>query len=198
MTTEIYTTNSTGPKGFVCNDHFCARRMVDKHETIAKPLHPRATPASLAFPALLTYATDFIVAERDLDDIGHSQDPAYGMWLRDADHAGNRLTDGLRDFLALPHLIIEDQPLFRAAQFINAMLEEQDLGDARRLHNAMQFAFFSRFQIAGIGATAMHRNAMLIQARHIMTALVTLPLFDSAPEVIGDTFELDEAQTSSI
>jgi hypothetical protein len=146
----------------------------------------RVTPASLAFPSFLFTAVDFVIAERDLDDVSHSQDPAYSVWLRDAELAQERLTGNLRDFLALPRLIPEDQPLFRTAQLIDAMLGCEELGGARRLHSAMQFAFFTRFQVAGICPTAMHRNAMLIQARHVITALVALPLFDSAPDVLDD------------
>lgn len=146
----------------------------------------RVTPASLAFPSFLFAALDFVVAERDLEDVGHSQDPAYGVWLRDAELAHERLTNALRNFLALPQVIHEDLPLFRTAHLIDAMLGCEELGGARRLHYSMQFAFFRQFQVAGICPTAMHRNAMLIQARHVITALVALPLFDFAPDVIDD------------
>ncbi len=146
----------------------------------------RATPASHAFPTLIFSALDFVIAERDLEDVGHSQDPAYGVWLRDAELAHERLTNALRNFLALPQMIPEDLPLFRTVQLMDAMLGCEELGGTRRLHSSMQFAFFRQFQIAGICPTAMHRNAMLIQARHVITALVALPLFDSAPDVIDD------------
>lgn len=138
----------------------------------------RATLASVAFPSVLFTAVDFVLAERDLEDIGYSQDPAYGVWLRDAELAHERLTENLRDFLALPHLIPEDQPLFRTAQLIDTMLGCEELGEARRMHSTMQFAFFTQFQVAGICPTAMHRNAMLIQARHVIAALIALPLFE--------------------
>lgn len=154
---------------------------------------PRATAASVAFPSLLFSAVDFVIAERDLEDVGHSQDPAYGVWLRDAELAQERLTGNLRDFLALPRLTPEDQPLFRTAQMIDAMLGCEELGGARRMHSSMQFAFFTRFQVAGICPTAMHRNAMLIQARHVIAAMVALPLFDSAPDVLDDDPDPDFA-----
>ncbi|MBU2935170.1 MULTISPECIES: hypothetical protein [Pacificibacter] len=153
---------------------------------------PHDTAASRAFPALLTLVTDFIIAERDLEDVGHSQDPAYVLWLRDADRAQTRLMKGLRHFHALPNVALADQPLFRTARLIEAMLGSEELGGARRLHREMHFSFFSQFQLPGIGVTAMQRNAMLIQARHLMTALAALPLFDSAPEVLDDTRGSDE------
>ena len=153
---------------------------------------PHQTAASRAFPFLLTLITDFIIAERDLEDVGQSQDPAYSLWLRDADRAQTRLTNGLRHFHALPKLALADQPLFRTALIIDAMLNCEELGGARRLHHEMHFSFFSQFQVPGIGVTAMQRNAMLIQARHLMTAMVALPLFDSAPEVLDDTRVSDE------
>ncbi|AML51943.1 hypothetical protein [Falsihalocynthiibacter arcticus] len=59
---------------------------------------PLQTPASLTFPLLLAHVADFIGAERDLEGVGHSQDPAYRLWLRDAERAQTRLTDGLRHF----------------------------------------------------------------------------------------------------
>ncbi len=151
----------------------------------------RATPASLAFPSLLIGAVDFVHAERDLDDVGHSQDPAYGIWLRDAELAQERLTKSLGDFLALPQVIVEDRPLFRTAQLIDAMLGCEEPSGARKLNSTMQFAFFREFQVSGICPTAMHRNAMLIQARHVITALVALPLFDFTPDVTGKDPDLD-------
>ncbi|MBU2935133.1 MULTISPECIES: hypothetical protein [Pacificibacter] len=161
-------------------------------QTPITPFAAHQTPASRAFPALLTLVMDFIIAERDLEDVGHSQDPAYSLFLRDAERAQDHLTDGLRSFLALPKDGLADQPLFRTARLIDAMLGCEELGGARRLHREMHFSFFSQFQLPGIGVTAMERNAMLIQARHLMTALAALPLFDSAPEVLDDTRASDE------
>lgn len=159
---------------------------------------PRETPKSRAFPDLLGSLFSFVVAERDLDDVCYSQDPAYSAWMQEAELAQERLTESLRAFHSLPHAILQDRPLQRFALLIDAMLGHEEPGGARRLHRQMQFAFFSKFQVPGIGATAMQRNAMLIQARQLTTALAALPLFDSAPEVIDDAVEMAEAQTATL
>ncbi|HRK65962.1 MAG TPA: hypothetical protein PKY73_00305 [Hyphomonas sp.] len=139
---------------------------------------PRETIASSAFSALLQAQSAFVRAERDLEDIGHSQDPAYDFWLRDAELAQEVLTRALHHFHALPLEVPEDRPLRRMALLIDAMLGNEEPGDARCLHRKMQLAFFAQFQAQGIGATAMHRNSLLIQARHLTSAMVALPLFD--------------------
>jgi hypothetical protein len=72
------------------------------------------------------------------------------------------------------------------AQLIDDMLGQEEPGEARKLLRLMQMSFFTKFQIPGIGATAMHRNAMLIQARHLATALAALPLFDGTSEADQD------------
>ncbi|MCL3881913.1 hypothetical protein [Marivita sp. GX14005] len=129
---------------------------------------------------LLAALHDFIAAERDLEEISYNQDPAYSAWMRDAELAHERLTETLRSFHGLDAEVREDQPLKRMAKVIDEMLGHEEPGGARRLHLAMQVAFFTRFQASGIGATAMHRNGLLVQARHLVTAMIQLPLFDSA------------------
>ncbi len=140
---------------------------------------PRETIVSSAFSALLQAQSAFVRAERDLEDVGHSQDPAYAFWLRDAELAQEALTGALHHFHALPLELPEDRPLRRMALLIDAMLGNEEPGGARRLHRKMQLAFFAHFQAQGIDATAMHRNSLLIQARHLTSAMVALPLFDS-------------------
>lgn len=147
---------------------------------------PHHTPMSDAFPALFGAVAAMITSERDLDDIGHSQDPAYAAWLREAELDQERLTDALRHFHALPCAIPADRPLQRMARLVDAILGHEEPGGARDLHCAMQIKFFGSFQVQGIGATALHRNSMLIQARHLVAALVALPLFDGAPELVCD------------
>jgi hypothetical protein len=147
---------------------------------------PLDTPKSIAFPGLMTALSNLIAAERDLEAVSYSQDPAYAAWMRDAELAHERVTDSLRHFHALPIFCLQDRPLGRMAQLIDAMLGQEDPGEARKLHRLMQMSFFTKFQISGIGATAMQRNAMLIQARHLATALAALPLFDSTSETDHD------------
>lgn len=147
---------------------------------------PHETLQSRAFPGLLGALLGFISAERDLEDINYSQDPAFHAWLKDAELAHERLTDTLRAFHALPYTIPEDRPLQRMARLIDAMLGHEEPGGARRLCREMRVTFFSRFQLHGIGPTALHRNALLAQARHLVAALAALPLFDGAPEAAPD------------
>ncbi|WP_376870740.1 hypothetical protein [Albirhodobacter sp. R86504] len=149
---------------------------------------PQQTPKTIAFTDLMASVANLIGAERDLEDVSYSQDPAYFSWMRDAELAHERVTDSLRHFHALPNDYPQDRPLGRMAQLIDAMLGHEEPGGARKLHRLMQMSFFTKFQVSGIGATAMHRNAMLIQARHLTTALAALPLFDgsSAPDYGDD------------
>ncbi|MFN4129357.1 MAG: hypothetical protein ACK4GC_06025 [Paracoccaceae bacterium] len=139
---------------------------------------PLETAVSRSFVALLQAQVAFVLAERDLDDVGHSRDPAYRMWERDAELAQERLTEALSLFHDLPHEAPEDRPLRRMAQLVDSMLGEEEPGGARQLFRTMQITFFRHFQASGIGATAMHRNALLIQARHVASAIAALPLFD--------------------
>jgi hypothetical protein len=149
---------------------------------------PPQTPKTIAFVSLMASVANLIGAERDLEDVSYSQDPAYFAWMRDAELAHERVTNSLRHFHALPIDCPQDRPLARMAQLIDAMLGHEETGGARKLHRLMQMSFFTKFQVSGIGAIAMHRNAMLIQARHLATALAALPLFDgsSAPDYGDD------------
>lgn len=150
------------------------------------------TPKSLAFPSLMAVVSNLIESERDLDDVCYSQDPAYSSWMRDAELAHERVTDRLRHFHGLPSICLQDRPLERMAQLIDAMLGHEEPGRARQLHRLMQMSFFSKLQISGIGATAMQRNAMLVQARHLVSALAALPLFDGAPEAACEDGQSDD------
>lgn len=148
------------------------------------------TAMSRAFTQLLQVQAAFIQAERDLEHVGHSQDPAYKEWLKDAEGAQEHLTVCLRDFHALPVETIEDRPLQRMASLIDEMLGNDEPGGARRQHRGMQLAFFSKYQAQGLGATAMHRNMLLIQARHLTSAMIALPLFDGT-DIADDTSASD-------
>jgi hypothetical protein len=88
--------------------------------------------------------------------------------------------------------IREDRPLRRMALLADVMIGHEEPGGARALHFQMQFVFFSVFQAEGIGPVAMHRNGMLVQARHLITAMIGLPLFYSVAEADDtDPFSLD-------
>lgn len=150
---------------------------------------PHETPMSRAFPALLTAVRDLIIAEREFGEVNYSFDPAFADWLTDTERTHERLTDTLRAFHALPYTIPEDRPLQRMARLIDAMLGHEEPGGARQLCREMRVTFFSRFHLHGIGPTALHRNALLAQARHLVAALAALPLFDGAPEAVEDELQ---------
>lgn len=159
--------------------------------TIAPNEAPPETPKAAAFPSLLASVLNVITAERDLADISYSQDPAYSAWLREAELAQDSLTDALRHFHALPLVIPADRPLQRMATLVDTMLGHEDPGGARQLHRKMQMAFFTSFQVQGIGTVAMRHNGMLIQARHLVAALAALPLFDATHDAIDDAHSTD-------
>lgn len=154
---------------------------------------PRETPMSQAFPALLTALRDLIIAEHEFGEVDYSFDPAFKDWLTDTERTHEQLTDGLRHFHALSYDIPEDRPLQHMAWLIDAMLGHEEPGGARQLCRQMMLSFFTRFQLHGIGPTALHRNAMLAQARQLVSALADLPLFDGAPEVIDDEMPPEQA-----
>lgn len=153
---------------------------------------PRETAASLGFVTLLRAQIAFVQAERDYEDVCHSRDPAYAGWARDAENADKHLTQAFQTFHDLPIEVPEDRPLQRMALLVDAMLSSKTPGGARRLHLEMLITFFNRFQVVGIGATAMHRNALLIQARHVASAIAALPLFDSVDVPDSDDISADE------
>lgn len=146
--------------------------------TMAANEAPRETVMSRAFAGFLPALAEFVQAERDYEDVAHSQDPAYRIWQRDAELAQERLTGSIRRFNTLQQEIPEDRPLRRFVTLVDTMLGDEEPGHAKRLHRKMQIAFFAEFQVPGIGATAMHRNALLVQARHLVSAMAALPLFD--------------------
>ncbi|MFA8384188.1 MAG: hypothetical protein ACEPO2_01075 [Pelagibaca sp.] len=150
---------------------------------------PLETPKARAFPKLLGALSALIEAERDLEDTSYSQDPAYAAWMREAEVAHEHLTETLRHFNGLPNINLADRPLERMALLIDAMLGHEEPGGARKLQLRMHLTFFRDFQVSGISATAMQRNAILIQACHLVTALGALPLFDGIAET---TFSHDE------
>lgn len=136
----------------------------------------------IAFAALLPTLADFIEAERDLGDICHSYDPAYSAWHRDAQRARVRLDKVLRHVHGLRVERPEDQPLRRMVVLADAMLKTDAPERPLYLHRQMKLVFFRQFQVPGFGPTARSRNALLIQARHLIDAMMRLPLFDYRPD----------------
>ncbi|MBQ0749627.1 MAG: hypothetical protein KBT70_05445 [Roseovarius sp.] len=140
------------------------------------------TAYSIAFAAVLPCLADFIEAERDQADICHSYDPAYSAWHRDAQRARGRLDSALRHVHSLRVERPEDRPLRRMVVLADAMLKTDVPDRPRYLHRQMRLVFFRQFQVQGFGPTAHSRNALLIQARHLIDAMMRLPLFDYSPD----------------
>lgn len=157
------------------------------HMTLGAGTLAPDTAVTVAFAQLLPALTFFIEAERDLQDVSPSYDPAYANWHRDAGLARARLDTALRAFHALPVQRPEDRPLRHMALFVDALLRDDDPAGPRHLHRQMQLVFFQRFQVRGFGARAQQCNAMLIHARHLIDAMIRLPLFDFSPCDAADT-----------
>lgn len=149
----------------------------------------RETALSKGFTILLPLLADFVEAERDLEDIKHSEDVALSLWTRDRDVAKTRLQNALTAMHRLSVRLPEDRPLRNMTILVDRMLDEDEALFPRQLHREMRSCFFSRFQIAGFGPVAQHRNAMLIQARHLINALVTLPFHDHVPSADVTRFD---------
>lgn len=150
---------------------------------------PTETELMLAFCKSMTCMQTFLLAELDLDEVGHSQDPAYLNWVNDSEKAFSTLADALAETRRIPVEIPEDMPLKRMAVLMDDILGNEDPHSARAVHLKMQLVFFSQLQAAGISTTAMHRNGLLVHARHLLDAMMSLPLWDR--DLTDDPFDLD-------
>ena len=134
-------------------------------------------PLALAVAAFLPKLADFIEAERDLEEVQGAFDPAYHAWERDADEAQTRMATALSGLRRTPARSREDHVLMRMIILIDALLGAETQKSFVDLHRRMHWSFFSAFQVQGFGPRAHQTNALLIQARHLVDALVALPLF---------------------
>lgn len=144
-------------------------------------------PLALAFAAFLPKLAGFIEAERDLEDVQGAFDPAYHAWERDADEAQTRMATALSGLRRTAAQSREDHVLMQMIILIDALLGAETLQSFTDLHRRMHWSFFSTFQMQGFGPRAHQTNALLIQARHLVDALVALPLFQrwSEPDLTG-------------
>lgn len=152
------------------------------------------TAWSRAFAFFLSIYAAYVVAERDLLDIGNSQDLALSLWERDRDRARVRLIGMIARLESLPVSIPEDRPAQRFVCLIGRMLDENDLDFPRQLHRELKASFFARYQVAGFGPIAEFRNGQLIQARHLADAMIALPFYDYLPseDFSDDALEADD------
>lgn len=140
------------------------------------------TTWSKAFASFLPLLATYVEAERDLEDISHNYDPALSLWQRDRDAAEMRLALAVLSLHRLPVRIPEDRPLQRLVALVYRMLDDHEPDAPRQLHREMKATFFRHYQLRGIGPIAQHRNKLLIQARHLIDAMIKLPFFDYLPE----------------
>lgn len=127
---------------------------------------------------LLPSMAAYIVAERDLEDVQGAFDPAYLAWEQDADEARERLTSVLFYLCEERTLVTTDRPLKRMALLVKELIWAEDVKVFRTLHREMRDTFLTHFQVRGFGPDAHQANAMLIQAFHLVDALVELPIFE--------------------
>lgn len=141
---------------------------------------PRQSAITAGFTALLPVLSAYIRAERDLEDISYSLDPAYSEWHRESEAAQDHLIDILHGLRNAPLGNPMDAPLRKVGLLIHAM--GCDPEHARALHQTMDAAFETRFRVPGHGAHADHRKVLLNWARPLIADFVTLPIFDQAAE----------------
>lgn len=155
---------------------------------------PPETELMLAFCKSMTCIQTFLLAELDLDDVGYSQDPAYANWIRDSENAFGNLADALGKTRTLPAVIPEDMPLKRMALLMDDILGNEDPAAARAMHFKMQLMFFTQLQAKGFSPSAMHRNGLLVHARNLVDAMMSLPLWDRdlTDELLDDHEPTDE------
>ena len=148
---------------------------------------PGASPLALAFAAFLPGFVTFITAERDLEDVD-GFDPAYHIWLRDAERAQDDLIDALRDLRRIGARSPRDRALQRMVHVIDTMRGAEEPGLFQRSHRHLRTSFFTLFQVRGFDAVSSGTNALLLRARHLVDAMADLPLFDHAEaDRVGNT-----------
>ena len=166
---------------------------LERHQPVG-PHHETAW--SRAFALVLPLLMKYVEAEQDLEEINHNQDPALNLWQRDRDQAEARLTHALAGLRRLPVRMPEDRPLQRFVVLVCRMLDDHDLALPRRLHREMKASFFRDYQVSGIGPIARHRNGMLIQARHLVDAMIKLSFFDYLPEDTASESHMTQADAT--
>jgi hypothetical protein len=156
--------------------------------------HHSETAWSKGFTLLLTLFAAYVESEQDLEFIQHNDDLSLTFWQRDKDAAEARFVKALDGLQHLPVRLPEDRSLQRFTCLVSRMLDNNDPMLPRQLHREMKACFFHDFQVRGFGPIAQHRNALLIQARHMVDAMIALPFFDYLPEDEFAPSEWEEAE----
>jgi hypothetical protein len=152
------------------------------------------TAWSKGFTLLLPLFAAYVESEQDLEFIQHNDDLSLTFWQRDRDAAKARLVDALNKLQRLPLRTPEDRPFQRFTCLISRMIDRDEPMLPRQLHREMKACFFNDYQVRGFGPIAQHRNALLIQARHMVDAMIALPFFDYLPNDGFAPSEWEEAE----
>ena len=155
-----------------------------------RPLNepPHDTALTNAFSMLLPILADYVSAERDLEDVGFSSDPAYANWHMDAERAQDRLIDVLHDLRTLPVQTSQDVPLRRIAVFLHAM-RTSNAATARAIHQQMEEDFEAQLGRPHTTTTKLQRTLMMQWARPHIAAFAALPVFEGEPDDEIEAFE---------
>lgn len=144
-----------------------------------RPLHepPHDTAITNAFSMLLPILAEYVSAERDLEDVNFSSDPAYANWHMDAERAQDRLIDVLHDLRTLPVQTSQDAPLRRIAVFLHAM-RTSNAATARVIHQQMEADFEAQLKQPQTVTTKLQRTLLIQWARPHIAAFAALPVFE--------------------
>lgn len=138
---------------------------------------PHDTAITNAFSMLLPILAEYVSAERDLEDVGFSSDPAYTNWHMDAERAQDRLIDVLHDLRTLRVQTSQDVPLRRIAVFLHAM-RTCNAATARAIHQQMEGYFEAQLQRPSTVTSKLQRTLLMQWARPHIAAFAALPVFE--------------------
>lgn len=159
---------------------------------------PHASEYAVYFSAqFLPLIADYIGAEYDLEDVEGGYDPAYCLWEVEADLARERVNESLAHLATVELKMPTDKVLRRMTVLIKALVETESAKDFKQLHRNMQRSFFKLFQVRGFGKDAFWVNAYLVHARHLVDALVALPIFERWSDEELDVFNSSSPDDSA-
>lgn len=142
---------------------------------------PTQTALSDTFAMLMPILQQYVEAEKGLETIGYSMDPAYGNYNEDSERAQDRLIDILHDLCTLPVEVPEDMPLQNVALHLHA-LRLSEKGEARGVFRDLDEEITRTLAVPVTNLAGFHRHVLLQWALPFIAAYVALPLFDDLEE----------------
>lgn len=130
---------------------------------------------SLAFEYLLSAIDHHLACQRDLDDVDPF-DPAYRIWLDDAEAAHMRLYESLAFITGLLSECAEDVPLQRMSLLIATLIREESPKAFRR-YLELENSFVGCMDVPGGSRNAKHARHMLAAARAKIRAMAGLSIY---------------------